>query len=183
MANKLTGVVRYWFFKRASSKNKRIKKIMGYSQAKSFGIIYDASTEENYRRITRLVKDLQQDQKKVKTLGYINLKTMPEYSYPKLIFEFCNSKDFSFSQHPKTNNLKDFAAADFDILIDLTPSSFDHMKYVCAISDSRMKVGKYHEKYIDVYDLLLQLEDNSTQEETIEHMLHYIKMINNDKTE
>jgi hypothetical protein len=183
MANNFSGAIKYWFLRRASRKIKRTGSLIGYNQAKSFGIIYDASTEENYRRITWLVKDLQQDQKKVKTLGYVNLKKMPDYSFPKLTFEFCNYKDFSITQHPKAKNIKDFASLEFDILIDLTPANFDHMKYVSAISVSKMKVGRFNKNYIDIYDLLLQIDDNCTQDETINHMLHYIKMINNDTIE
>jgi hypothetical protein len=180
MANKLTAALKHWFLKRASSKINRTRNLIGYKQAHHIGILYDASNEENYRRITLLVKDLQQDQKKVKTLGYVIQKKMPDYAFPKLTFEFCNSKSFSLTQQPITSNIKDFAENNFDILLDLTPSKLDHMKYISAVSGSKMKVGIYDEKYLDIYDLLLQLNENSTLEETIEQTLHYIKMINND---
>jgi hypothetical protein len=177
----ISAAIRFWFLKRASSKINRKKKLLGYAQATSFGIIYDASSEENYRRMTLLVRDLQQDQKKVKTLGFVNQKKMPEYSFSKLTFEFCNTKNFSFSQEPTSPSVIDFISNDFDILIDLSPSYFYQMKYLCAVSNAKMKVGRYVEKYVDIYDLMLQMDDNNPLPEMIEQVFHYLKMINNDQ--
>ncbi len=172
----------FWFLKRAHSKLRRNKKLLGYGQARSFGIIYDATSEKNYRQITLLVKDLQQDQRKVKTLGYVTQKKMPEHCFPKLTFEFCNAKSFSWNQQPVAQNVKDFISTNYDVLVDLTPSNFHHVKYLCAISQARMKTGRFADKYVDVYDLMLQVDDSSTIEETIGHVLYYLKMINNEQT-
>jgi len=171
--------VKYWFLKRAHKRVVRKKKLLGYSQAQNIGILYDATSEDNYRIITLLVKDLQQDMKKVKTLGFVSLKKMPDHAFPKLTFEFCNAKSFSITQQPLTKNIKDFISNDYDILIDLTPSDFYQCKFLTAISGATMKVGRYVEKYIEVFDLMLQLDDNSSLKETSEQMLHYLKMINN----
>jgi hypothetical protein len=171
--------IKYWFLIRAHKKVVRKKKLLGYSQVQSIGIIYDATSEENYRIITLLVKDLQQDFKKVKTLGFVAQKKMPDHAFPKLTFEFCNAKNFSFTQQPLTKNIKDFIAINYDILIDLTPSGFDQCKYLAAISGATMKVGRYVEEYVEVFDLMLQLDDNRSVKETSEQMLHYLNMINN----
>ncbi len=172
---------RYWFLKQTFKKNIREKKLLGYGQATNFGILYDASTEEAYRFITLLVKDLQHDQKKVKTLGFVNHKKMPHYAFPKLTFEFCNAQNFSLTQKPISPNIIDFASNNFDILIDLTPSTFHQVKYLSAISASTMKVGRYVEKHVDIFDLMLQLEDEGPLQEAIEQVFHYLKMINNDR--
>jgi hypothetical protein len=178
----LKGALRLWFLKRAMYKPDRLKKFLGYSQANTFGIIYDATTEENYRRITMLVKELQQDRKKVKTMGFVNMKKLPAHAFPKLTFEFCSQKDFSITQQPILPAINEFAKQSFDILIDLTPSDFHQMKYLSAISDSVMKVGRYDERYKDIYDLMLQVDDTNTIEETIDQVLLYLKMINNGTT-
>lgn len=175
----LKGALRLWFLKRAMRKPERLKKFLGYSQATTFGIIYDATTEESYRRVTILVKELQQDQKKVKTMGFVNLKKLPAHAFPKLTFEFCTKKDFSITQQPLLPSINDFATHAFDVLIDLTPSDFHQMKYISAISDSLMKVGRYDDRYKDIYDLMLQIDDTNTIEETIDQVLFYLKMINN----
>lgn len=174
---------RYWLLRKAHRQLKRVKKLRGYKEAQTFGIMYDASSEEDYRQITLLVRDLQQDHKKVKTLGYVMHKKMPDYCFPKLTFEFCKASDFSWKQHPASRNVKEFIAHKYDVLIDFTPTEFAHIKYLAAISDSTMKVGAYEEKYLDVFDLLLQMDHQSSLEEKIKQTIHYLKMINNDQFE
>lgn len=169
-----------WLLKRAHKKLQRKRKMMGYHQAVSFGIIYDATSEDNYRHVTHLVRDLQQDQRKVKTLGFVTMKKMPEHCFPKLTFEFCNASGFAWNQQPMAQSVKDFLSHSFDVLIDLTPSTFHQVKFVCAISDANMKVGRYVEKYIDIYDLMLQVDDSNSIVETSGQVMHYLKMINND---
>ncbi len=153
--------------------------MVGYQQAESVGILYDATSENDYRLVTQLVKELQQDQKKVKTLGYVTEKKMPDHCFPKLTFEFCNSASFSWDQHPVAQNVKDFISPSYDILIDLTPSGLHHVKYLSAISQAKMKVGRYVEKYVEVYDLMLQVDDSSSLQETSRQVMHYLKMITN----
>ncbi|MFW5706930.1 MAG: DUF6913 domain-containing protein [Bacteroidota bacterium] len=170
---------REWFLKRAHKKVARNKKLLGYSQVKNLGILYDASEEHNYRHIVQLVKKLQDDQKKVKTMGFVNQKKRPDYCFPQLVYDFCDAKSFAWNQKPTAQNVKDFIDAEYDLLIDLTPSDFHLVKYLCAISKARMKTGRYVEKYIDIYDLMLQVDDNNSIEETSSQVIHYLKMINN----
>ena len=174
--------VRLWFLKRAHRKVKRKKKFFSYNRATSFGIIYDASNEDSYRDLTYLVRDLQQDQKKVKTLGFVAQKKMPEYCFPKLTFEFCKASDFSWTQQPTAQNVREFIYQGYDVLIDLTPSSFYQCKYLCAISPSRMITGRYAERYVDVYDLMLQVDDTMSVKETGGQVIHYLKMFNNEQS-
>jgi hypothetical protein len=173
--------LRQWFLNQALKKSTRKRKMYNYRDARNIGILYDASTEEQYQLLTGVVKDLQQDQKKVKTLGYVQLKKMPDYSFPKLTYEFCNSKSFSWNQKPKLQSINDFINQDYDILIDLSPTGFFHLKYLMAQSPAHFKVGRYADKYVQLYDLMLQVDDNNPLSEVINHTFFYLKLINNDQ--
>lgn len=175
--------IRHWFLNNALKNLKRKKRIFSYKDALRFGILYDASTEENYRQITLLVKELQQDQKKVKTLGFVAQKKMPDYCFPKLTFEFCNKGYFGWNQQPVAPNVKEFIAADYDVIIDLTPSVVFHAKFLTSLSNVPFKVGRYHEKYVDLYDLMIQIDDNSSLEDAAKHTMYYLKMLNNDRSD
>jgi len=168
-----------WFLAKTLKKEGRNKKIAGYKQYTSFGILYDASTEENYKRITLLVKDLQHDQKKVKTLGFVDQKKMPEYSFPKLTFEFCNKKAFALNYQPQTQGVKDFLSQKYDVIIDLSNTEFFHLKFVAALSDAPLKVGRFHKKYVDLFDIMLELKEDAPIDEVIKQTMYYLKMINN----
>ncbi len=168
-----------WFLAKTLRKVRRNKKIAGYKQCTNFGILYDASTEENYKRITLLVKDLQQDQKKVKTLGFVDQKKMPEYSFPKLTFEFCNKKAFALNYQPQSQGIKDFLSQKYDVIIDLSNADFFHLKFIAALSDAPLKVGRFHQKYVDLFDLMLELREDAPIDEAINQTMYYLKMINN----
>ena len=155
--------------------------MLGYSQAINLGIVYDASSEKNYRHVNQLVRDLQKDQKKVKTMGFVNMKKWPGHCLPQLVFDFCDAKAFAWNQNPIAQNVKDFIQADYDVLIDLTPSGFHLVKYLCAVSKATMKTGRFVEKYIDIYDLMLQVDDSNSIEETSSQVFYYLKMINNEQ--
>ena len=183
MIRKIKDSIKHWFLGRALKNLKRTKKTFGYKQAVNIGILYDASTEDNFRQITALVKELQNDKKKVKTLGYIDHKQLPEYCFPQLSFEFCTYKSFAWNQKPLEKSVKDFISARYDVLIDFTPSVFFHVKFLIALSDASFKVGRFHEKYIELYDLMIQIDDTTPQEEAVKQTIHYLKMINNDQSD
>jgi hypothetical protein len=169
----------HWFLKQSLKRLQRQKRFFNYAGTSTIGILYDASTEEQYLSIANLVKELQQDQKKVKALGYVLQKKLPEHAFPKLTFEFCNYRNFNWALKPVTQNIKDFISKDYDILIDLTPSGFYQVKRLVADSPAHFKVGRYAEKFLDLYDLMIQIDDQTPLTEAIKHTFFYLKMINN----
>ncbi len=173
---------RKFFFRRELKKITRHKKVINYFDAKNIGIIYDASIEENYLLITSFTKELQQEGKKVNTLGYIRQKKKPEYSFPKLIFGFFSSEDFKWNYKYKSNYVKEFVESEFDILIDFSPDDIFLAKYVAGLSKACYKVGTYSEDYYNIYDLLIEVSKSCTLEELMEHSVHYLKTINSQKT-
>jgi hypothetical protein len=179
--NDIREKLNYWFLKQSLRKLNRQKKFFSFRETSSIGVLYDASTEEQYKEITLLVKDLQKEQKKVKTLGYVNLKKMPDYSFPKLTFEFCSKRDFNWNLKPGSQHIRDFINKDYDVLIDFSPSHFFQTKNLVAESPAHFKVGLYNERFVDLYDMMMQVDENTPQKETIKHTFFYLKMINNDQ--
>lgn len=170
---------RRFFIRRELEKNIRHRRLLNFDQAQSFGIIYNATQEENYTLLTLLVKDLQQQQKKVKTLGFVEQKKMPAYCFPKLTFEFCNKKSFQWNYAPDADNVVNFISEPYDVLIDLTCCDLFFTKYLAAISGARFKLGVYDDRYVDVFDMMIQVDDKCKLKDLAENTLHYLKMINN----
>ena len=172
---------RNYFFKKKTGNIIRQKRVVNYHDAKNIGLIYDASHEENYMAITEITRRLQFDNKTVYSLGFFRQKKKPEYCFPKLIFGFFSSRDFTWSFEVKSNFAHEFIQTEFDILIDLSPSGIFHTKYVAALSKAKYKVGIYSKEYFFIYDLLLDVNENIPLEKVIDHSLHYLKTINNQK--
>ncbi|MFW5792704.1 MAG: DUF6913 domain-containing protein [Bacteroidota bacterium] len=171
--------VKEFCFKRQRKKLKRDRKLVNLADAENIGILYDASNEDDYIYITKLVRDLQVEHKKVKTIGFIRQKKMPSYGFPKLTFEFCNKKDFKWNFNPKQQVIKEFIEFPFDILIDLTPSDIFQMKYLSALSKAGLIIGRYDEQWKDYYDILIKEKNNCKLEEMVNHYFHYLKMLKN----
>ncbi|MBS4014626.1 MAG: hypothetical protein KGZ97_12870 [Bacteroidetes bacterium] len=169
--------IKEFCFNRQRKKIIRNKTIVNYYDAVSIGIIYDASKEQDYVFITQAVKELQKDQKKVKTLGFIRQKKMPAYGFPKLTFEFCTKKDFSWNFKPKKQEIKEFIEYPFDILIDLTARDIYQFKYIVGLSKSNFIVGPFDEKWNKFYDLMIKVNDDCSIEEFLKHCYHYLKML------
>ena len=170
--------IQTYFFGRELSKVSRKKKVVGFDSARKIGILYDCSQEKHYREVVRLVKDLEQQGKTVHALGVVRQKKMPDYTLAQLNLSFCHRSDFSWRLSLKSPQLQNFIRSGFDLLIDLSPEDLILMKFVMGLSDATYKAGPYHQEYVEVYDLMISEKNEASLKELIEHMLHYLKIIN-----
>ena len=65
---------------------------------------------------------------------------------------------------------------DYDILINLCPSTCVPIKYLAGSSQAKFKVGKYEED-IDLYDMMIDVKEN-TISALIKEIHHYLTVIN-----
>lgn len=171
--------IKDYCFKKQRQKVKRTRKVVNYHDAVSIAILYDASKEADYKYIANVVKNLQNEHKKVKTIGFIRQKKMPSYGFPKLTFEFCNKREFKWNFKPRQLVIKEFIEYPFDILIDLSPPDIYQFKYISGLSKASLIVGFYNEKWNEYYDLLIKVEPDCTIEGFMQHCIHYLKMLKN----
>jgi len=174
--------IRMFFFRREMKKASRKKMVVGLEESRKIGLVYEASSEETYRMATDLAKELQKSGKRVKAMGFVPHKTKPDYLLDHLNFSYFSRKDFKWNLKLKTDTLKEFVNTEFDILIDLSPSDLFLVKYLSGLSGARYKTGKYHPEYVEVYDLMLQVDDAFPLDELIEHTINYLQMIKKPNT-
>lgn len=151
---------------------------MNLQDAKSIGILYMATEERNYQTILNFVKELNDNKKTVKTLGFVESKKMPSYCYPQLNFEFTNYSDLNFYKKPKSTFIDVFTETDFDILIDLTMTSYYPAEYIAFLSHAKFKVGRYSDKNTAHFDLMIHANNSITLSEYIKHVIKYLTIIN-----
>lgn len=156
----------------------RKKKVIGFDAAKKIGILYDCSQEDHYREVVNLVKRLEQQGKTVHALGFVRHKEMPQYTMAQLNFSYCHRSDFSLTFKLKSPQLQNFSRAGFDLIMDLSPNDLFFMKFLAGLCNATFKAGTYTEEYVDLYDLMIREKDDTGIHELIEHMLHYLKIIN-----
>ena len=175
---KLIKSIRLFFFQRELKKVTRKKKVVGFDAAKKIGILFDCSQKEHYLEVVSLIKELENQGKTVHALGFVRQKQLPEYTMARLNLSFCHHSDFSWFLKMKSPQLQNFSRSGFDLLIDLSPDDLFLMKLVAGISDATYKAGPFHDDYVDVYDLMIREKETASLKELIEHMLHYLKIIN-----
>lgn len=169
--------IQYYFLRVRMNRNERGKMVMGLDEARSIGIVFDASTAADYRLITNHVKLLKDLGKKVTCIGFVQQKKLPGYLHHHVNWTFCQKKDFAWNLRLKTTPMKEFVTDEFDILIDLSSSELFFTKYLAGISKAKYKVGKFNPDQIDIFDLLMQVPDNSNLQELMDQIIHYLKII------
>jgi len=167
-----------YFFRKSLSKVARYPEITNLKDAKTIGIIYNATDEAKYPVVCDFVKYLQEKDKTVKALGFLNYKIVPHYCFPKLCYDYFTRKDLNWFLKPGNAFVNDFINNPFDLLIDLNLENNFPLLYVCSLSRAKYKVGKYSDENKALYDFMINEGDSVALEEYINHVVHYLKLIN-----
>jgi len=151
--------------------------MVNYEQARQLGILFDAGKPENVTFVEGFRKQLEEEGKKVFVLGYVDKKHLPSQLIHQLRVSYCLRRDFSWNLRPRSHFLQQFVKREYDILMDLSAPEQLPMKYLAAVSPSRFKVGAYHEGYLAIFDLTMQVDPGCTAAELAKHCIHYLKII------
>ena len=159
-------------------KIQRNRCVMNIDDAKSIGLVYDASDEATYAIVSDFVRFFQERQKTVKAIGFINYNRLPHYCFPKLFYDYFTKRDLNWYFKPNKTRIIDFINEEFDIIIDLC--LYDCFPLICisGLSKAKFKVGRYSEKYPDIYDFMLKVDHEISLEDFIKEIINYLSIIN-----
>ena len=167
--------------KKAVAKNRRTKALVSVEQAKSIGVLYMVGDEKDYIAATNLFGGLQQMKKEVRTLGFIDLKDLPHYCYPRLSFDYISQPTMNWYKRPFGDKIKDFIHKDFDILLNLDTTQNPSLTYVYAISNAKFKIGIDTLVNKEYSDLMISTKNTVSLPDLFEYMMSYIKMFAENK--
>lgn len=166
-----------WVFKRELKINARSKEICNLDDAKSIGILYDATSEKQIKMIKPFVSYFFDLKKDVKALGYVKEKELSYFHTPKLQYDFFYQKDLNWYYKPQNYIIDNFIKKEYDILINLCDSSIIPVKYLVASSIAHFKIGIHEENY-EIYDLMISLKEDKSMQKLMHEIKHYINLIN-----
>lgn len=132
----------------------RKKQLISLQRAKSIGIIASISDEESYRNIFSLFSLLQNGNKSVRMVAYIDDKTVPYFCLEQLTADYFCRKDLNWYGKPVMVQVNDFMAMDFDLLIDFTDDFYLPVYTILQLSKAKMITGANHH-YRELYDLFI----------------------------
>lgn len=164
-------------FQNQLKSNKRKKEVCNLDSAKSIGILFDATNEEQINQIQPFVSYFFNLKKDVKALGYVNAKKLLYCHTPKLQYDFFYLKDLNWYKKPQNYIIDNFIKKEYDILINLCDSSCIPIKYLVASSIARFKIGQYEDGY-EIYDLMISLKKDKSLDKLMSEIKHYLQLIN-----
>ena len=160
---------------------KRDKRVYNYAQAESIALIFKERGEEHYGVISKYMSFLKDEHliKNLMALCYIEDKETPTYIKPRVDFETFTKKDTNWQQLPSGTIVENFINEPYNILIDLSLDDDMPIKHIVKQSNASFKLGKHSKKNEHLYDMMISVDkENLTPKELIEHVNHYLSIIN-----
>jgi hypothetical protein len=181
MNHKFRQQIGNYLFQQELKKTGRTAVIIPFTQAKTIGIIYNATSDNDYEIIKNYVRDIRSKSKEVLALGYIDSKRLPENRMMKLGLDFFTRKALNWKMKPGSSIVNNFISKDFDILICLNPENNLPLKYLSALTKAKFKIGKYDRHNARILDFMLSVGDTTGLPGLIEQVNHYLNIIRNDQ--
>ncbi len=169
--------IQLYLLRRAMKKLEYKKRVVSYDNAKRVGLFFDAGADGRPAFINKIINNLEHDGKSVFVLGFFNQKKIPEGLKNNEKAGFVSKNCFSVWMRPKSDVVRNFVDQPYDLLIDLTVQGHFMVKYVAGITKASYKAGVHHSDYLCVYDLLLHLDEQTTDEKLADHAIHYLKIL------
>lgn len=171
------------YFLDVSSNSQRRVKLCNFDQATSVGIIYREKSESFYILVKQYVKHLKAEHgiREVLALAYVDDKQVPFWQVQKLEFEFFSKADLDWRLKPSSMEVDRFLAKDFDILLDFTLDVVPPLHYVLANSQSKFKVGAWHPQKTELFDMMVDINDQNTFDQYLKKLNHFLTILNKKK--
>jgi hypothetical protein len=135
----------------------RDTKVCNINEAKTIGIIYNATNSVSFEIIRDFTRILMQKKIEVSVLGYVDSKKLIDHYLYRKGFDFFTKNNLNWYNRPKSDTVDDFMNKPYDILINLSLEEYYPIQYVLALSPSTFKVGKYFEEP-NYMDLMIDIE-------------------------
>lgn len=177
LLNSVRIVIGRFLLKRKVKKLDRIKVVHNLDSARTFGIVYEYKSEDEFKVIEDLITQLKTRKIEVKALIYLPYVKLLNYIPQKLSIDFFTPNDLDAFSIPKGQRATEFIASPFDILIDLNTNKMFALEYVTALSEASYKLGVYDENKQNIYDLMLKMPAKTKLPDIIEQSLHYLDML------
>ncbi|MGP8214275.1 MAG: DUF6913 domain-containing protein [Bacteroidia bacterium] len=167
-----------YFLRKESADNKRPHIITNLKDAKNVGIIYHAADVNEVELVKKYITYLREMGKKVRSVGYIPLKENPGNITTSMDHVCFTKKEVNWYFKPAMNFIDNFVKEEFDLLLDLNITMALPLIYVAALSKAKCKVGRYSEKYMNLYDVMIETDDQKTLKYFLQNVDIYMEKIN-----
>lgn len=155
--------------------------VSNFHNASSVALLYEEKGESYFILVKQYVKYLKSEfgVREVMALCYIDeKKEVPHYHVHRLKFDYFLKSELNWWYEPNCDQVKNFVANKYDILINLERSPALPLEFIQAESNARLKVGYYRAEREEHFDLMLDLPEMATFDEFVKQLNHYLTRIN-----
>lgn len=156
----------------------RNKTFINMTEAKTVGILFDATENENFDLVKKYIIYLKDLKKRVKAIGFYNQKITPPMAYSKLEYDFFTIKDLNWYNFPDNVYVRNFIEEEYDILLDLNIYDSFPLRYVSSVSKAKFKVGKKSAKNSSIFDLVIDTDASKGMKYLLRNIDTYLFIIN-----
>lgn len=149
-------------------------KFHNLDSAKNALIVFDASTENDYKKITSFIRYIQEKGIKIRAVAYSDTKMVPHYCMQSMNYDFISKSDINFFYKPKGVSITNVLSEKFDILIDLNINNHKTLKFYSAIANAELKISVSSEE-IELFDLIFQPKDKKDLNNILKDLIHYME--------
>lgn len=147
-------------------------------KAKSFGILYDASTEDEFKVIKEFFKDLKVYGIQASSLGFVNHteKTFHPLARPESDYFF--KHHLNWYQKPSGIEVQNFIEKPFDLLVNVSLQDFYPLDYLASASLAKCKIGRNNSIFSHVYDVAIDTNGINDSKTFVYLIIHILSQIN-----
>ncbi len=162
------------YLQKYNNGNAQMRKTTSFKKIKTIGILYDATFEDDVKVIKQTVTKLKALGKEVYTLGFINKKELPANRLPHTRDDFYCKKDLHWYQLPMKERVNRFANEPFDYLFNVFTADQLPLVGVSALSKAHCRLGTFHKKYTECFDVMMHHLSNKSGAELLEAYILFL---------
>lgn len=172
-----------YFLQKERKSYTRTRTILNIDSANSIGILYCGDNAADVERMKKYIHMLRDMGKQVKSLGFMNVKEVPPGLNGSPMHQYFSLKELNWYGRPSSQFIHNFVKEEFDILFDFGQPILLPIMFLTSTSKAKCKVGRYLEKYVDLYDVMIEADETKKLDYVIETTHNYMMLINKKKQE
>lgn len=161
----------FWLFVKNTNKNRKTAKPIAIKEAKTIGILFEATNFASNEKILEFVHRLKSYRKQVELIGYIPKREFGD----KLLFEYFTNKNVSWLGKPNLPEIERFSKTKFDLLLNFQTHAKLPLEYIAVKTPAVFKVSFCPDIDIANYDLILISKENSDISNSIRNLENYLQ--------
>jgi hypothetical protein len=155
----------------------RNKQFVKLNDAKTIGIIFEATNSETFETVKKFTTQLKEYTKNVHAIGYVDEKLTPNYSYIKTDIDLFNKKELKSFYRPQSPYIKTFIEDEKDLLIDLNFNRQIPLSYISAASKAKCKVGMHIRENEPLHDILIAVTKEQGLDFYLQQVVKYLATV------